>query len=333
MRAVRLHAKGDLRVEEIDPPSPPTAGEVTLGIAAAGICGSDLHNYKTGVWISRAPSVAGHEFTGTVTALGEGVSHVRIGDRVVVDSRHTCGTCPACREGRAQVCETLGFLGEVIDGGFAERVTLPGRNVLKAADGVPDRHLALAEPLAVALHALRRLSPPAASRIVVTGCGPIGGLVALLARRDGHNICVADRNDRRAALVATAVGGKVVRLSDLAQEHFRFAIDTTGHPDVIAASVEAIGASGTLALVGIGAPRPVIDPVSLVEREITVVGFHAFATELEEINAMLPELSPSLDFVIAEQIGLDAVPEAYDRHLAGQVDGLKTIILCAGKPT
>jgi len=333
MRAVRLHAKGDLRVEEIDPPLPPAAGEVTLAVAAAGICGSDLHNYKTGAWISRAPSVAGHEFTGTVTALGEGVNHVRIGDRVVVDSRHTCGTCAPCRDGRAQVCETLGFLGEVIDGGFAESVTLPGRNVLKAPAGVPDRHLALAEPLAVALHALRRLAPAAASHIVVTGCGPIGGLVALLASREGHTICVVDRNEDRARLVAEAVGAKVARPEDLAQEDFRYAVDSTGHPEVIAALIAAIGGCGTLALVGIGTPRPVIDPVTLVEREITLAGCHAFGAELEEINAMLPELGSSLDFVIAEEIPLDAVPDAYARHLAGQVAGLKTIIRCAGGPT
>lgn len=87
MRAVRLHAKGDLRVEQIKPPKSPSAGEVTLAVTMAGICGSDLHNYRTGAWISRSPSVAGHEFTGIITALGEGVVHVALGDRVVVDSR------------------------------------------------------------------------------------------------------------------------------------------------------------------------------------------------------------------------------------------------------
>jgi len=327
MLAVRLHAKGDLRVETIDPPQPPAAGEVTLAVSAAGICGSDLHNYRTGAWISRAPSVAGHEFTGTVTAMGHGVSHVRIGDRVVVDSRCICGICPACRNGRGQVCEKLGFLGEVIDGGFAEEVTLPGRNVMKAADGVPDRHLAMAEPLAVALHALRRLASPASSRVVITGCGPIGGLVALLATREGHSVSVVDRNDRRAALVARAVGGRVATLASLAQEGFRFAIDTTGHDQVIAALIQTVGSCGTLALVGIGRLGPVIDPVMLVEREITLVGCHAFGPELVEVNAMLPDLSPHLDPFIAEEIPLEAVPDAYARHLAGQVDGLKTIIL------
>lgn len=326
MRAVRLHAKGDLRVETIAAPQPPKAEELTLAVTAAGICGSDLHNFKTGAWITRAPSVAGHEFTGTVIALGHKVTHVALGDRVVVDSRYVCGSCPACLEGREHVCDRLGFLGEAIDGGFSEAVTLPGRNVMRASDGVPDRHLAMAEPLAVALHALRRLAAPVGAPVLVTGCGPIGGLVALLASREGHPVTVADRNTARAELVAQATNGKIAP-SD-AFPRVRHAIDTTGHADVIAALLDAIESCGTLALVGIGRSGPVLDPVRLVEREITVVGCHAFADELAKVNALLPELSMALEAFIAEEIPLEAVPDAYDRHLAGQVRGLKTIILC-----
>lgn len=328
MRAVRLWAKGDLRVEDIALPLAPLADEVTLRVTAAGICGSDLHNYRTGAWISRAPSVAGHEFTGVITARGGDVRHVALADRVVVDSRHTCGTCTACRAGRGQVCAHLGFLGEIIDGGFAQSVTLPARNVQRAAAGVPDRHLAMAEPLAVALHTLRRLDPPKGAPVLVAGCGPIGGFVALLAHRAGHAVSVLDRNAARSDLVADAVSGHVIAMGDLGQEHFDHAVDTTGSDAVIAALLSKIDGFGRLALVGIGRPGPLIDPVHLVERAITLIGCHAFGDELAEVNAMLPQLSPALDAFIAEQIALDAVPGAYARHLAGQVDGLKSIILC-----
>ncbi|TDE34366.1 zinc-dependent alcohol dehydrogenase [Antarcticimicrobium sediminis] len=328
MRAVRLHAAKDLRVETIDPPAAPAPGEVTLEVTAAGICGSDLHNYATGAWITRAPSVAGHEFTGIITATGHSVSHVAVGDRVIVDSRHTCGTCAPCRAGRSQVCDNLGFLGEVIDGGFATAVTLPARNVMRAAPGVPDRHLAMAEPISVALHALRRLDAPAHSAVLVTGCGPIGGLVALLASRAGHKASVVDRNATRASLVAKTISGTVVTLEEAAARGFRHAIDTTGNSTVIAALVEAIEGCGRLALVGIGRAMPVIDPVKLVEREITLLGCHAFGNELAEVNTLLPALGSALDAFITEEIPLEAVPDAYTRHLAGQVNGLKTIIRC-----
>ena len=181
----------------------------------------------------------------------------------------------------------------------------------------------------LSLHALRRLSPAPAAYVLVTGCGPIGGLVALLAARAGHEVAVIDRNALRAARVAKATGGRVTTLQAAAQRGFQFAVDTTGNDQVIAALVAAIGGGGTLALVGIGRAGPVIDPVKLVEREITLVGCHAFGGELAEVAALLPALIPHLDAFIAEQIPLDAVPNAYARHLVGQVEGLKTLIMCS----
>lgn len=330
MQAVRLYAKGDLRVEDISAPAPPGPGWVTLSVTAAGICGSDLHNYRTGAWITRAPSVAGHEFTGIVVACGADVGHVAVGARVIVDSRHSCGQCPACADGVGQVCEQLGFLGEVIDGGFAEAVTLPARNVLPAPAGVPDRHLAMAEPLAVALHALNKLAPTAGAPIVVTGCGPIGGLVALLAARAGHKVGVVDQNAQRAALVARTVGGQVLDADLFGGWRFRFAVETTGHPAVLGALMGRIAGASAIALVGIGHGGLEVQPTRLVEKELSLIGCHAFGAALAQAAARLPDLCPALDAFIAEVIDLADVPAAYARHLAGQVAGLKTIIRCGG---
>lgn len=329
MRAVRLHAIGDLRVEEIPPPLPPKPGEVSLKLAAASICGSDLHNFKTGAWISRRPCVAGHEFTGMVSAVGEGVTHVAPGQRVIVDSRWTCADCPACRAGRGQVCEQLGYLGEVIDGGFAEAVTLPARNVIAAPAHVPDRHLTMAEPLAVALHALRRLNPSPGEALAITGCGAIGGLVALLASRAGHPVKLIDRNKNRTSLVAQVTGAEIITLDELAALRINYAVESTGSHAVLAALVNGIAGCGSIAVVGIGNAAPVIDPVKLVERELSLLGCHAFTNQdMQDIHEMLPALSRVLDAFIAEQIPLSAVPDAYGRHLAGAVDGLKSIIIC-----
>lgn len=328
MRAVRLHGVGDLRYEDVPAPQIPKPDEVTLAVSIAGICGSDLHNYRTGAWISRAPSVAGHEFTGVVIELGTGVTHVAVGDRVIVDSRHICGACPACLEGAGQVCANLGFIGESIDGGFAEYVTLPGRNVLRATDGVADRYLAMAEPLAVALHALNLMTVPAGAEIVVTGCGPIGGLIALLASHAGHPVQVLDQNAARAGLVAAATGAQITNLQDLTEHRYRYAIDTTGNAHVIKALLSTIAGASRLGLVGIGSAAEVIDPLHLVEREITLVGCHAFGDELAQIGAMLPELAPLLDPFIAAIIPLADVPATYDHLLSGASEGIKTLIQC-----
>lgn len=329
MKAVRLHGVQDLRVETIAPPIPPTESDVTLAVTFAGICGSDLHNFRTGEWITRAPSVAGHEFTGIVSSVGAAVDHVSVGDRVIVDSRHICGQCRNCRDGMGQVCENLGFIGEIIDGGFAQSVTLPGRNVITAPSGVPDQHLALAEPLAVALHVLNKLDVPKGSEIVIAGCGPIGGLVALLAAENGHPIALIDRNAERADLVASFSNGRIVSLDeDWGSRAPRYAVDATGSPHVIGKLIEKLAPGGAVGLVGIGHGTLDLNPVTLVEKEIGLIGCHAFGAELQTVAALLPSLSHLLDKVIAEQIALDDVPDAYQRHLAGKVSGLKTIINC-----
>src|SRR3569833_324730 len=156
MRAVRFHGIGKLTVEDIAPPSSPGAGAVHLKVLAAGICGSDLHNFKTGQWIAHLPVTPGHELTAEVLAIGAGVTGLAPGDRVVADSRAPCGTCEQCRVGRPILCLKLGYVGEVCDGGFAEEVVLPERGLLKIDPTIPPEVAALSEPLAVALHAIKR---------------------------------------------------------------------------------------------------------------------------------------------------------------------------------
>lgn len=332
MRAVRLWGVRDLRVEDISLPAPPGKGEVTLRVTAAGICGSDLHNFATGAWISRSPSVAGHEFAGVVTEIGPEVGHVTPGDTVAVDSRVICGSCQNCREGLGQICEKLGFLGEVIDGGFAEYVTLPARNVVKAPERIPARHLAMAEPLAVALHAVTRLNAPQGAPVLVTGAGAIGALSAVVLASRGHPVQVADRNQIRASRAASAADGQVVSLDALPGPAPRYALDATGSPEVIAQLLQSLRGGGAIALVGIGSRDLSFNPTLLVEREIALIGCHAFGDELAEAVALLPALEARLDQVIDAQIPLEAVPAAYDLHLNGALSGAKTIILPEAEP-
>ncbi|MDW9546456.1 zinc-dependent alcohol dehydrogenase [Sinorhizobium meliloti] len=337
MKAVRLYGAMDLRVGEVAEPSAPPPGFVNLEVRAAGICGSDLHNYRTGQWISRRPSTAGHEFCGRVTAIGEGVSHVVRGDLVSADSRMWCGTCPACTSGRSNVCETLGFVGEICDGGFAEAVQLPARLVVRHDPQLSPHVAAMAEPLAVALHAVRRLAIPAGEPVLVIGCGTIGGLSALLLSRlhDGP-LLLGDLNADKAALVAEVTGGAVVALDRAVVEaalsggRVRYALDATGSIQAIARALDILSGGGALALVGIGHGKLDFDPNIIVEREISLVGCHAFAGELREAVGLLVDLAPALQRFIEVLPALDDVPEAYERLLRGESKALKTIIEVAG---
>jgi (R,R)-butanediol dehydrogenase/meso-butanediol dehydrogenase/diacetyl reductase len=333
MKAARLYAAGDLRVETIPSPGAPQAGWVRLKVLAAGICGSDLHNYRTGQWISRSPCVVGHEFAGVVTEVGEGVGGFAPGDCVVADSRFSCGQCPACLSGRPNICLQLGFVGEACDGGFAEETALPARLLVKHEPRLNPAVAAMAEPLAVALHAVRRQAVPAGEPVLVVGCGCIGGLSALLLSRlhDGP-LLVADRNTARARLVADAAAAQVVDLDEasiraaLSGGVLRYAIDATGNIGILGRLVELVQGGGSIAILGITHGRLHLDPNLLVEREIALIGCHAFVDELPDAVALLPGLASTLETLIDAEIPIEAIPAAYGRLIAGETSALKTIV-------
>lgn len=332
MRAVRLYDPGDLRVEDIDAPPPPPPGYVNLKVRAAGICGSDLHNYRTGQWISRRPSVAGHEFCGTVIETGDGVADFRPGDTVVSDSRVWCGACRQCKNGFTNACETLGFVGEVCDGGFAEAVQLPARLLHRHPPSLPARIAAMAEPLAVALHAVHKIAVPKQQPVLVAGCGTIGGLAALLLSRfhDGP-ILICDLNPTKAETVAALAGADIVDLDKLSVgkaldgKPLRYALDATGSVKAITALLQVLDGGGALGLVGISHGTIDLDPNQLVESETSLIGCHAFIDELPEAIALLEQMQPQLER-ISDAISLEEVPAAYESLIAGRGSHLKTII-------
>jgi (R,R)-butanediol dehydrogenase/meso-butanediol dehydrogenase/diacetyl reductase len=328
MKAVRLHAKGDLRVESIAAPNAPESGWVKINVAAAGICGSDLHNFRTGQWITRSPSVAGHEFMGRVVEVGPGVTDLAAGERIVADSRYWCGTCPACTAGNHHLCATLGFVGEACDGGFAEQVVLPRRLLHKLPAALPDAVAAMSEPFAVALHAVRRLRIAGDAPILIAGCGPIGGLAALVLSELGHrNIRAADRNERRLARVCEVTGARPVTLDSASSgKDAAFAIEATGNIAALRSLLGCVAGGGAIALVGISHGTLDLDPNLLVEREVSLIGCHAFRDELPDAIAILARCADRAARLIDREIGLDEVPAAYQRLIAGEADGLKTII-------
>ena len=327
MRAVQLHGKGDLRLADVPRPGALKAGEVRVKVEAAGICGSDIHNYRTGQWISRTPSIPGHELSGVITETGPGAGHFNVGDLVVADSRYWCGTCEACRTGKHHLCQSIGFVGEVCDGGFAEETVLPARLLLKADQGLPADVAATAEPLAVALHAVARLAPVQGETILVTGCGMIGALVALvLSRKGAVSVRVADRNLARAELVAEVTGAVAVGVDQPGLAGISGLVEATGSSPLLRHLVDVVPGGSRIALVGIFHGHMDLDPTILVERELALVGCHAFADELTEAVRLLPHLKDEILQFLSEPIRLDEVPEAYARIIAGEMKAPKTII-------
>jgi L-idonate 5-dehydrogenase len=209
MRAVVVHAPKDLRLDEFPDPMP-GPGEVRVKIGAGGICGSDLHYYHDGGFGTvriRQPMALGHEIAGEIVALGEGVSHLAIGTRVAVNPSKPCGTCVHCREGRRNQCLDMRFMGSAmrfphVQGGFREYVTVEDYRAVPVSDRTTLAEAAMAEPLSVCLHAAAQAGPLFGKRVAVTGTGPIGALMVLVAKTAGA-----------AELVATDVADKPLEVA------------------------------------------------------------------------------------------------------------------------
>ncbi len=172
MKACVLHAIGDLRVEEVPTPSPREA-EVLLRVAACGVCGSDIPRvFEKGTY--HFPTIPGHEFAGTVEAVGSGVGKAFTGRRVAAFPLIPCQRCDMCQVGAYAQCGNYDYLGSRSDGAFAEYVCVPVWNLLRVPKGVPLEAAAMAEPAAVAAHALRRAGMDLGDNVLIFGAGPIG---------------------------------------------------------------------------------------------------------------------------------------------------------------
>lgn len=183
MKACILHAVGDLRCEDTDTPAP-KAGEALVRVGACGVCGSDIPRVFTkGAY--QFPTIPGHEFAGTVEAVGDGADKSLLGKSVAVFPLIPCRQCPMCAVGEYAQCEDYGYLGSRSDGAFAEYVCAPEWNLLPVPDGVSVEVAAMAEPAAVAIHALRQGDITVGDKILILGAGPIGLMLGMWAQACG----------------------------------------------------------------------------------------------------------------------------------------------------
>lgn len=217
MRGIVIHAARDLRIEDL-PDEVPGAGQMRLRLAVGGVCGSDLHYYNHGGFGAirlREPMVLGHEVSAHVMEIGAGVAGFAVGDLVAVSPSRPCGGCRFCLEGLANQCLNMRFYGSAmpfphIQGAFREVLVADASQCVKA-EGLSAAEAAMAEPLAVALHATARAGSLLGKRVLVTGCGPIGVLAILAARRAGAaEIVAVDLSDFTLGLASKSGADRVV---------------------------------------------------------------------------------------------------------------------------
>lgn len=306
MRACVVHAAGDLRVEERTP-ADPGPGEIAVAVALGGICGSDLHYYhhgRVGDFTVQEPMVLGHEIVGHVAALGPGNDGPVPGTPVAVHPATPCGRCPECAAGRRNVCADTRYLGSAartphVQGGFAQLVTVPAPQLRALPEGLSLRRAVVAEPLSVALHAVRRAGEVRGKRVLVTGAGPIGCLVTAVLRHHGAaEVVVSDLLDTPLRIAEASGATATLRADDPARlsaaYDFDVAIEASGAPAALRSCVERVRRAGTVVLLGLLPPGEIglLGNVT-VTRELELRGPSASTPSSTTRSDSSPEGCPS----------------------------------------
>lgn len=288
-----------LELREVAAPPPPGPGEVLIEVAATGICGSDLSIDSWGAsyssfMASALPVTLGHEFSGRVTAVGEGVARPAVGDRVVVNPAVACGACAACRDDDPVGCLDRQAIGMVQDGAFARLVTVPARYAYPLPDAVPLELGALVEPLSVGAHALGVAGMQPGDRVLVFGPGPIGQGVAVLASALGAaEVAVVGMRDAVRFETLRALGfthlfdmaepGAAERLKLLAGTGFDIVVDAAGVASVIDQGLALLRPLGVLAVAGMGEPPATFDVMKLVKNRLQIRGVSRIPPEAWDV--------------------------------------------------
>lgn len=320
---------------------PPGPGEVRLDVGYVGICGTDMHIFH-GLMDKRVdpPRVTGHEMSGTVAEIGAGVTDVKVGDRAVVRPLDWCGECPACEAGFTHVCQKLKFMGIDTPGAFQSSWTVKSRTLHKLPENVTLKQGALVEPLAVACHDINRSRLQAGEKAVVIGGGPIGQLVALVAKSVGAKVIISEVNDARKSF-SKQYGIETV--NPIEQDLPAF-VDkwTNGKGADVVFEVSGVQAAidvmpliasvrGRICMVAIHSSAPKVDLFQFFWKELELMGARVYEHKDFE---MAIELLASGKFDIAPFISsvstLNDINGAFT-NIDENPTGMKSLISCSGE--
>ena len=294
-----------------------------IKIRRAAICGTDLHIYHWNDWAARnytLPLVLGHEFCGTIEAIGPEVTQLREGDRVTADPNIGCGFCSACRAGRVNLCENLQAIGVTRDGGFAQYVTIPQTQALRLPASLDPLLGAFSEPLACCLHGLDVAAIKPGDTVAVLGGGVIGLLMVELARLAGASrVMLSTRQAARRTLalkvgatdvINPSTGDPVEAMRAVAPDGVDVALECAGVPETFRQSLAAVRRGGTAVLFGVMAKGQTVEvePFDLLFREVRLLPAYLNPHTHRRAAQMIADGVLDLDPLISRTIGLEELP-------------------------
>lgn len=321
---------GDRRVETVEAsPRSPHAGEVQIRVAYTGLCGTDLHVVHGDMdqRVTR-PFAFGHEMSGVVAAVGEGVTTVRPGQHVTVMPLEWDGTCPACRAGHQHICQNLDFVGIDSPGSLQELWTVPERIVIPVPESASLQHMALVEPVAVAVHDVRRSGLSVGERALVIGGGPIGLLIATVARHRGAEVVVSEVDATRRAQAAELgfdvidpLGADAVAaVEDWTQGAGADVVfEVSGAAAALRSATSFAKVRGTVVIVAIHSVPREIDVQRIFWRELRLLGARVYERiDFEDAIELVADGVIPADRLITDVVPLEQTEAAFARLGSGQ---------------
>jgi len=327
---------GQRRFELVDMPEPePRPGTAVIEVALCGVCGTDLHGFLSADPYN--PAICGHELSGVVVAVGDGVDNVAEGDRVLAGISPACGRCDPCRAGNSDYCLTafLGMVGRDAlappHGGFASHLALDATRLIQVTEGLTDAQAAMIEPATVALHAVHRTGMRLGATVVVQGCGPIGLLTLQCARASGAGRIIAVEPNAGRRDMALSLGADVAVTPADALEAVGGGADLVYECAGLAATIQT-GADlarqgGTVNLVGYASGTATIMPGMWLVKQLTVVGSLGYLhEEFAEAMALVLDGRLRLDPLHDATVSLAELPGAIERLADDPSSALKVLV-------
>lgn len=314
----------------------PAAGEVQIDVAYCGICGTDLHIYL-GHMDQRVgfERTIGHEMSGVISALGKGVQGLSVGQHIVVRPLDHCGDCPACNDGNEHICHNLKFIGIDTEGAFQQKWNVPAHTIHVLPDDLDLSHAALIEPLAVACHDVNRGKVAKGGNVLVIGGGPIGMLVALVARNAGGNVTISEINENRLAYAKKLGFDTLNPLNDDVAKiiHDRtggkgaeVVFEVSGSQPGVDLMTEAAATRGRIVMVAIHATKPQIDLFKFFWRELELFGARVYLkSDYDEAMKLLAEGVVDCESFITDIKSIDEIQGAFEA-LTSNPNAMKSMI-------
>lgn len=340
MKALVFHGAEDIRYEEVETPKP-KEGEVLIKVKAVSICGSDLAGFR-GINPMRVPPlIMGHEFSGEVAQLGEGVTNAAVGDKVGVITNLFCGKCAACKAGLTNICDDRLIIGTTMkagsyNGAMADYVIAPANKLFPLSGKHTFSEYALLEPLSTSLRATKLAGDLSGKTVAVIGCGPIGLLAIMCINHAGaRQIIAVDMLDARLEMAkkcgaSHAVNAKedlnafTTQLTDGAGVDVVF--DAVGGESTVNLGVDIVKLGGKIVWIGLVQPQINFEYKHAVVKEITFQGVYLYVSEMEEGLQLLEDGNLDIGKIITSECPMSDGPRIFKELVSGKAQDIKVIL-------